>query len=72
MDPDLAGKLGYANTSVANFKSRPMHSTRVMLEDLAHQADATVFKLYWDVQAIGREDAARELESVLVPFVTTV
>ena len=68
----LAGKLGYTNTHVANFKLRPMHSTQVMLEDWAHQADATVFKLYWAVQAIGREDAARELEPILFPFGTTV
>lgn len=68
----LAGRLGYTNTHVANFKLRPMHSTQLMLEDWAQRADATVFKLYQNVQAIGREDAARELESILVPFGTTV
>lgn len=68
----LAGRLGYTNTHVANFKLRPMHSTQLMLEDWAQRADATVFKLYQNVQAIGREDAARELASILVPFGTTV
>ena len=68
----LAGRLGYTNTHVANFKLRPMHSTQLMLEDWAQRADATVFKLYQNVQAIGREDAAKELESILVPFGTTV
>ena len=68
----LAGKLGYTNTHVANFKLRPMHSTQVMLQDWAQRADATVFKLYQAVQAIGREDAARELEAILVPSCSTV
>ena len=68
----LAGKLGYTNTHVANFKLLPMRSTQMMLEDWAQRADASVFKLYRAVKAIGREDAARELESILVPFCTTV
>lgn len=68
----LAGELGYTNAHVANFKLRPMHSTQMMLEDWAQGADATVFKLYRAIKAIGREDAARELESILVPFCTTV
>lgn len=68
----LAGKLGYTNTHVANFKLQPTNSTQMLLEDWAQQADATVVKLYQAVKAIGREDAARELESILVPLCTTV
>ena len=66
----LAGELGYTYSHVANFKLRPMHSTQMMLEDWAQRADASVFKLYRAVKAIGREDVAQELESILVPFCT--
>ena len=34
--------------------------------------DATVLKLYQAVKAIGREDVAGELESILVPLCTAV
>lgn len=66
----LAGELGYTCSHVANFKLRPMRSTQMMLEDWAQRADASVFKLYRAVKAIGREDVAQELESILVPFCT--
>ena len=63
----LAGKLGYTTIHVANFKLLPTQSTQMLLEDWAQRADATVLKLYQAVKAIGREDAAGELESILVP-----
>ncbi|KAL9972003.1 hypothetical protein ACROYT_G018234 [Oculina patagonica] len=68
----LAGKLGYTNAHVANFKLQPTNSTQMLLEDWAQQVDATVLKLYQAVKAIGREDAAGELESILVPLCTAV
>lgn len=68
----LAGKLGYTYTQVANFKLNPMHSTQMLLEDWAQRTDATVFKLHQALTEIGRGDAARELESILIPYSTTV
>ena len=68
----LAGKLGYTNAHVANFKLEPTHSTQMLLEDWAQQDDATVLKLYQAVKAIGREDVAGELESILVLLCTAV
>ena len=66
----LAGKLGYTTAHVANFKLQPTQSTQMLLEDWAQRADATVMKLYQAVKAIGREDVAGELESILVPCTT--
>ena len=63
----LAGKLGYTYAQVSNYKLCPMQSTQMVLEDWATNADATVLKLYKTLKAIGRADAAKELEPILAP-----
>ena len=68
----LAGKLGYTNSHVMNFKLCPTYSTQMLLQDWAQRGEATVFKLYQTLKDIGREDAAEKLESSLVPSRGTV
>ena len=63
----VAGKLGYTQIQVANFKLLPMQSTQLLLEDWAHRPDATVYKLHQIFTELGRGDAARELEPILAP-----
>ncbi|XP_068702782.1 uncharacterized protein [Montipora foliosa] len=68
----LAGKLDYTYKQAMNYKLYPMQSTQMLLGDWSTREDATVVKLYQTLKDIGRADAAKELEPILVPAGSTV